>query len=713
MSLVKDNLRSWWPLLAVVAAVVVLCWLLYAVWRSPQRNALAVYGAFAVPVVLLAGGWVTSAWRLARIRRASVSVDGEELDRAAARLAASVRTQWEAAASERGLAGADPIRVTWGRPSLPLAGPMAAAVSSRRFDPLPGLARAGQTRLAAGDIGDLHAVYGGLGSGRLVIAGPPGSGKSGAAVLLILAALRYREHIGAQDAPKVPVPVLVTAQDWDPRSQPVAAWLTRRLRETYPLFSGLAGAATAAALIAAGKIAVIIDGLDEMAVDLRPLALRALSQQVSFRLVVLSRTAEIASAASGQGVLQGAAAIELGPVDPGEAARYLERVQLDPPPAGWRTLIDRIRADPADPVTKALNSPLTLTLVRDTYDSGDDVREFLDFCDGTSRGTPAAEAVREITDHLLDRVLPAAYAARPGQPAPYDLLTARAALSKIASRLSQDGTRDLQWWRIPGWASTGSRRLLSTFVVGLAVALVVRLVDGLLAGFALGLLAGIFTWFAGRVGGPPQRLVRPQLRNALNWRAVRRALLIGIAIALVAGLAVGLVAGLAVGLPLGIEAGSVSGLLVGLSFLLVRGLGWLPLALLDAFTGEPDSISSLSPATSFRHDQLYGMAVGLEFGLVNALVSGLVALPFGLATALTTVSVVVFVSMLAMSRILTVTFAVFQVHFKWRTPVRLMKFLEDACARGVLRTVGPVYQFRHARLQDRLAAPARRSGGAA
>ena len=32
-----------------------------------------------------------------------------------------------------------------------------------------------------------------------------------------------------------------------------------------------------------------------------------------------------------------------------------------------------------------------------------------------------------------------------------------------------------------------------------------------------------------------------------------------------------------------------------------------------------------------------------------------------------------------------------------------MRFLEDARSRSVLRTVGPVYQFRHALLQDRLA----------
>jgi hypothetical protein len=32
-----------------------------------------------------------------------------------------------------------------------------------------------------------------------------------------------------------------------------------------------------------------------------------------------------------------------------------------------------------------------------------------------------------------------------------------------------------------------------------------------------------------------------------------------------------------------------------------------------------------------------------------------------------------------------------------------MRFLNDAHERGVLRAIGPVYQFRHARLQDRLA----------
>ena len=53
--------------------------------------------------------------------------------------------------------------------------------------------------------------------------------------------------------------------------------------------------------------------------------------------------------------------------------------------------------------------------------------------------------------------------------------------------------------------------------------------------------------------------------------------------------------------------------------------------------------------------------------------------------------------------------AFWQLARRWNTPVRLLPFLEDACKRDVLRTVGPVYQFRHSRLQDRLAGQAYQS----
>ena len=49
------------------------------------------------------------------------------------------------------------------------------------------------------------------------------------------------------------------------------------------------------------------------------------------------------------------------------------------------------------------------------------------------------------------------------------------------------------------------------------------------------------------------------------------------------------------------------------------------------------------------------------------------------------------------------TLACAQLRRRGGTPMRLLRFLDDARERKILRTVGPVYQFRHARLQDRLA----------
>ena len=91
-----------------------------------------------------------------------------------------------------------------------------------------------------------------------------------------------------------------------------------------------------------------------------------------------------------------------------------QRVQLDPAPPGWRELTGRLRQAPNSPIAKALSSPLALTLIRDTYRGGDDVRELLNFCDAASQGVSR----EDIEDHLLDRVLPAAYSPRPGKHRP-------------------------------------------------------------------------------------------------------------------------------------------------------------------------------------------------------------------------------------------------------------------------------------------------------
>jgi len=607
---------------AVVIAVAVLGVLL-AVWRSPHRFDLAAYGAFAVAVVALALGWIAWTWRAGN-REPGSRTEGRGLDECADLLAEAVRRQWERAADERGLVAPEPIPVRWGRPALALAGSPAAAASTRRFDPLPGLSPARGKWLASGQIGDLYKVYGGLGSGRLVIAGPPGSGKSGAAVLLVLAALRHRAQVADADRPWVPVPILFTAHDWDPARQQVGDWLAARMRQTYPMFAERA-AAEATALVGGGKIALILDGLDEVAEDLRPVALRALSQQTAFRVVVLSRTAEMATAASQQGVLEGAAAIELCAIDPSTAADYLARVQLDPPPEGWHDLLARVLSHQS-PLARVLNNPLTLTLVRDTYRGGGDVRELLEFCDTQQQRVSGDRLAEAVTDHLPDRVLPTAYTPRPGEePQPYDLQTAQRALTKIATRMNQDHTRDLQWWRFPQWVPAAPRVLVPGLVFGL--------VFGPLGGLLFGLIFGV----GANTRRNPQKIPRK----------------------------------------------AVPGLVLPVSAL------------------EDPSTSALSPLTSWRVDMRYGLAGGLVLGLVGGvLVGGLLLRNWLLGGFLTGL---IWLAKGQENAAWPSSLAAAQLALRWHTPVRLMRFLDDARERGVLRTVGPVYQFRHARLQDRLA----------
>jgi hypothetical protein len=116
-------------------------------------------------------------------------------------------------------------------------------------------------------------------------------------------------------------------------------------------------------------------------------------------------------------------------------------------------------------------------------------------------------------------------------------------------------------------------------------------------------------------------------------------------------------------------------------------------------------VSALFGWFTFRH-------IGsVSYGLVGFVLGGL-ALPqyiplglglvagglFGLAVGLTT----------ALSRswgayVLGRTWLALRGH----TPIRLNRFLEDAHQRGVLRQAGAIYQFRHARLQDRLATSTR------
>src|SRR5262249_36338209 len=167
--------------------------------------------------------------------------------------------------------------------------------------------------------------------------------KSSAATLLVLDALAHRESLTdpAQRArAPAPVPVLLTLSGWNPNQQRLVVWAASRLVSDYAS-AGLTRA-TAEALLDAGRIALLLPGLDDLPTQLRPVALQALREQATGRLVLLTRTQELADAVTA-GHLPGAAPLELQPVSGKQAGDYLARCLIHPPPPPWGRLIEQLR----------------------------------------------------------------------------------------------------------------------------------------------------------------------------------------------------------------------------------------------------------------------------------------------------------------------------------------------------------------------------------
>lgn len=766
----------------------------YVAQARDQGTAGTVAQGLAAVLVPLAG---LAVWLVRHGRADSPPID---LGRAADDLAGRVGQQWREAALQRGLFDR-PLEVRWRWSSRGLSGPVSDAVGDRhapRIAPLPGLSRITPADLTKGDLRDLFAVYGGLDSGRVVLAGAPGAGKSGAMIRLLLDAVTHRESILEPTArATVPVPVLLTAYDWVPEHEGLTTWVTQRLEDEHPFLKARVGPVSAArALVEAGAVSILLDGVDEMPEEARTTVLRQIGQQAGYRVVLSSRTDELARAVA-SGHLDGAAALELAAITARQAADYLRSRTVHPAPDAWCALIQHLGEHDSSPAAQALDSPLMLSLLLDTYLPFDPVDELTD---------PRRFPVREqIEDHLLARILPTAYAQRPGSPAPpCTPRQARKWLGYVADQMNRSGTRDLAWWRVPQWLPPP--RLMRTVGLGVALGkgLTAGLAYGLAVGIAFGLTAGIATGLAtgllvGAAFGLAARLTAG-LKIGLTI-----GLATGAVIGIEVGIATGIMTGFRFGLTFGLAAGSGIGLTIALSIgLTIAVAAWLATGLtsgLDAtaYNGFPPQYRRLKRqlrqpareiATGLMVGSASGLAAGLLYGLVRTLTSGLaVGFGVGLVASLTggaaagvaaglasgftqafnvsmpadklstpmgswqgnrrlvrtleatagsataivagapagllighitgmpadgppaglAVGVTVGISAALVVGATNVNFfmpayaAFALLRRSGHGPARMMEFLEDARKRGVLRTAGPVYQFRHARLQDLLA----------
>jgi MFS family permease len=303
-------------------------------------------------------------------------------------------------------------------------------------------------------------------------------------------------------------------------------------------------------------------------------------------------------------------------------------------------------------------------------------------------------------------MIPVAFGSRPGRWGPDE---ARRWLTALARLLDRRGTYDLAWWEL-SLLGRGPR-----LAVGLAIVLLITLAVDLNGGlsprfFQADLVIGAWTaltgvatlaitWWAGWTR--PRQVVlrwdRTLLRSVLSQ--LGPGLLVGLGVGLVLGVLFGLMLNLFTGLaPLDVTFLALS-LLYALPWGLVQGLMWSLVVGLGAGLAR---VSDREPApdVSLRGDRAAALLQAGIGGVVACLVLGLLA--GNLATGLRWAVLMAPIAVLG-GRWPWYQFARARLAFRGQLPWRTLDFLTEAHRRGVLRQVGTVYQFRHARLQDRLA----------
>ena len=636
--------------------------------------------------------------------------DQEFLRELADLLAVGVAAQWEAEAAMRSLNDPYPLPVRWDAADASLADEWGVLVRLARsgadwpVPPPPGTWAAGPGGLA-GDGNHLVNVLSRVPTGRMVVLGEPGAGKTMLMVQLV-------QDLLAARASGDPVPVLASLASWNPARQDLHGWLAAQLTVDHPALAAAAlhapGKYTLMAelLLSAGLILPILDGLDEIPEEVRGSAITRINDSLrpGEHLILTCRSEPYREAIHPpEGVkltVQAAAVVQLRPLDRDAVSRYLCY--------GAGNLSAAARWDPVlaalgtqAPVGQALVTPLMVGVASAIYnprpgEPAEEMRDPAELCGMADRAA--------VESHLLDGFIPAAY--RSGLVGRWEARQAETWLVFLACHLENVvQCPDLAWWELLKAGPFASLNLAAGLAAGLAASVAAGLVTGLAAGLWAGLAAGFVFGLGGAVGSAVvarQKNPRPSKSVRFDVFAVRYAAVLVAAVAI----------GTAIAAPIALSFGSWFGTAAGLLFGGVTGWFIFRLWPSSADMLLSDLPKAASPRAVLVRDRraafdtavvagfgfvcLFGIVVGIVAGFVVGLVPGLV---FGLA----------FPAYLGLYSSQTRTaWPSYLLVRGWlalhhRLPWALMDFLVDAHQRGVLRQTGSVYQFRHIELERRLA----------
>jgi MFS family permease len=414
----------------------------------------------------------------------------------------------------------------------------------------------------------------------LLILGEPGSGKT--TTLLELA----RQTISRAEKDSVqPIPVVFNLSSWIKPAQSLAGWLIDELRSKYYIPEKIAKA-----WVENDSLLLLLDGLDEVALERRNACVKAINkfrQEHLVSIVICSRTLEYESLATS---LKVNSAVCIQPLTEKQIGDYLDRFGAE------LTAVRRMLQDDV-PLRELSRSPLMLNIMTLAY-AGASVEELQQIDTTEAR---RKHLFNKYIDGMFNRV-----ARTKSEVYPRDKTTKW--LSWLAEKMAQEAQSVFLIERMqPTLLETQVQKrqytintiLISGLILGLIVWLIVGLFFGLIVGLFYGLIVGlIYGLTLGLIYGLSEESNTIETVESLkwSWKEAKSGLIVWLIVGLIGGLIFGLIFGLFYGLIVGLIFGPIVWLIVWLIFGLIGVL-----------------IAGL----------IYGLSVGLTFGLTF----GLIAMP--------------------------------------------------------------------------------------